>query len=88
MNLKVIVNSVIAVLISVGLLFLDMFLFRIYWLLGIIGIILILVIPGIFTRKAIEEADNFLEKLIAKFITPALIVIACFFAIMFMLGWI
>ena len=87
MSGKSILYSVLAVVLASGLLFADVFLFGLNAVLGIVGIVLILVIPGVLIRKAINEANGVLDKIIAKFIAPILIVIAGFFTIMAIFFW-
>ena len=87
MSLKSILYSVLAVLLAGGLLVLDVVLFGIQTILGIIGIVLILVVPGALLRKAIREASGVLDRIIAKFIAPILIVAVGFFTIMYIFVW-
>lgn len=89
MSLKSILCSIFAVLSSYGLIFGTMILFGIETILGIVGIVLLLVIPGIFLRKAIANAEGFIDGLLAKLVAPAAIVIGCGFIILSLLmGWI
>ena len=70
-----------------GLLFLDVILFGIQTILGIIGIVLILVVPGALLRKAARNANGVLDRIIARFIAPLLILVVGFFTIMYIFVW-
>lgn len=70
--MKSIILSIIAIALMVGLLFFDMFLFGIDITLGIIGIIVWIVVPGIFWRKADNSADGLVSKLLTKYVFPSL----------------
>ena len=87
MNWKSIVYSVLAVLSGGALMLADVVLFRIQAILGIIGIVLMLVVPSALIRKAIREADGVLDRIIAKFVAPALIVVVGFFTLMSIFVW-
>ena len=87
MSKKSILCSFFAVLLAGGLLLLDVFLFGVQTILGIIGIVLILVIPGALIRKANYEASGVLDKIIAKFIAPILILVVGFFVILGIFLW-
>ncbi|MCH5153551.1 MAG: hypothetical protein J1F68_06345 [Clostridiales bacterium] len=87
MSIKSILYSVFAVLLAGGLLLLDVFLFGVQTILGIIGIVLILVVPGAMIRKANSEASGVLDKIIAKFIAPILILVVGFFVILGIFLW-
>ena len=78
--------SILAVVLTAGLLFADVFLFGVATILGIIGIVLILIVPGMLIRKANAEASGFGDKLICRLIAPALILVVGFFTIMYITG--
>ena len=75
MSIKSIILSILSVLLFYGLLAVTVILFSIYWLLGILGIVIILVVTPILVRKAIAEANGFIDKLIAKYIVAVLMLI-------------
>ena len=75
MSGKSLLFSILSVLLFWGLLAVTVFLFAIYWILGILGIVMVLVIPAILVRKAIKSANGILDKLIAKYVVPALMLI-------------
>ncbi|MCH5147450.1 MAG: hypothetical protein J1F61_05565 [Clostridiales bacterium] len=75
MSWKSLLFSILSVLLFWGLLAVTVFLFSIYWILGILGIVMVLVIPAILVRKAIISANGILDKLIAKYVVPALMLI-------------
>ena len=63
------------------------FLFKFSVLLGIAGVVL-LILPAMLQRKAMDEASGKIDKLIAKFIVPGLAVVAVFLAVMAVAYWI
>ena len=79
--------SLLAVILTAVLLLGDTFLFALQTILGIIGIVLILIVPGVLLRKANANAAGFLDKLICRFIAPVLIVVVGFLTIMSILVW-
>ena len=87
MSGKSILYSVLAILSGGGLLFLDVILFGIQTILGIIGVILTLIIPGALLTKAKNEASGVLDRILAKFIAPILIIVVGFFALMSIFFW-
>ena len=84
---KSILYSILSVVLTAALLLADTFLFGIETILGIIGIVLILIVPGVMLRKAKREARGILDKLIALLIAPALILIVGFLTVMSMFVW-
>ena len=87
MSKKSILYSVFAILSGAGLLLATTFLFAIEWILGVVGIVLVLVVPGVLVRKAIVNANGVFDKLLAKFITPILIVVAGAFTLLYIFVW-
>ena len=79
--------SLLAILLTAVLLFGDTFLFRINTVLGIVGIVLLLIVPGVFLRKAVRNASGAIDKLFAKVIAPLLILVVGFFTIMSITIW-
>ena len=74
--------SLLAVILTSVLLIGDAFLFGIETILGIIGIVLILIVPGALIRKAVARANGLIDKVIATVIAPVLILVVGFFSIM------
>lgn len=80
--------SILSLVITVGLLFGCCFLFAVHYVLGIIGIVLMLVVPLIIRHKAIVEARGLIDKVFAKFLVPIATVIVAAMAVMMIIGWI
>lgn len=87
MSWKSIKYSLLAVILTAGLLVGDAFLFGIETVLGIVGIVVLLIVPGVLLRKAKNNAAGLIDKLFAFLIAPALIVIVGFFTIMGIVVW-
>ena len=87
MSWKSIKFSLLAVVLTAVLLFGDMFLFGINTVLGIVGIVLILVVPGTLLTKAKNRAEGPIDKLFAYVIAPILIILVGFFTIMGITGF-
>lgn len=88
MSWKSIGLSILSLVITIGLLFGTTFLFMIHYVLGIIGIILLIVVPLGIRHKALGEASGIIDKVIAKYIMPAATVIIAAIAVMIIIGWI
>ena len=87
MSKKSILYSILAILSGGGMIFADILLFGIETILGIIGIVLTLILPGIFMRKAISHAEGIFDRLLAKLITPVLIIIFGGLALLAVFFW-
>lgn len=87
MSWKSIKYSLLAVILTSVLLVGDMFLFGIQAILGIIGIVLILIVPGALIRKAKNNAEGVIDKIIAYVVVPVLIIVVGFFTIMGIFVW-
>lgn len=87
MNGKSILLSVLSVILFIAVVFAIVFLFKFNIIMGIAGFVL-MIIPAIFQRKALQAASGFLDKLIAKFIVPILFVVLGFLSIMAIAFWI
>lgn len=87
MSWKSIRFSIYTILLFCGLLVGIVYLFRIETILGIIGIVLLLVFPGMLYRKAISEASGVVDRLLAKFITPVLVAVLGVGIILSMMFW-
>ena len=72
MSLKSIIFSIFALLVFYGLVIATIVLFGIDLILGIVGIVLVLVIPPILVRRAIKSANGLIDKLIARIVVPVL----------------
>lgn len=68
--MKSILLSILAIVIYVGLLFGAIMLFSIDIVLGIIGLVVWIVVSGIFWRKATDAADGLISGLLVKYIFP------------------
>ena len=87
MSWKSLLCSIFAVLLAGGFIYLDIVLFGIALILGIIGIVLTVAIPVTLIRKAIAESYGVADKLIAKIVAPALIAAEIFFIVMSLFVW-
>ena len=88
MSWKSIRFSIYTILLFCGLLVGIVFLWNIYFVLGIVGIVLLLVFPGMLMRKAIREASGFFDTLFAKYITPGAAAVLGVFIILTMVVWV
>ena len=87
MNGKSILFSILCLVTLVAVVFGDVMLFKTNIAFGFLGILLLL-IPAMFQRKALVEANGGFDKILAKFIVPILAVLAVFGAIMAIAFWI
>ena len=74
MSGKSIFLSVLSAILFGGMVFLIVYMFKFYLVAGIAGILL-LAIPEIVRRKALDAADGVIDKLLAKYIVPVLFVL-------------
>ena len=86
MSFKSIRFSIYSLILFVGLIFGIVFLFKFHFLMGIIGIVLLL-IPAKLQRIAIDEANGKADKFIAKYLVLILAVAIGFLAIMSVAFW-
>lgn len=86
MSGKSILLSILSVLLFVGVVFVIAFAFSFNVLMGIAAIVL-LIFPVILQRKALSNARGIIDKLIAKFIVPALFVLGALGAIFGLAFW-
>ena len=70
MSWKSIRFSIYAIVLMSALLFGIVFLFGFNAVLGIIGIVIWIVVPGVMRRKALNEASGVVDRVLAKYITP------------------
>lgn len=87
MSGKSIFLSFLSVILFVGAVFAIVFLFKFTIIAGIAGVVL-LIIPVAVQRKALSASTGILDRLIAKFLVPALFVAGTFLAIMGIAFWI
>lgn len=87
MNGKSILFSILSLVTVVLVVLGDVMLFKTNIAFGFLGILL-LFIPAFFQRKALSEANGGFDLIFAKFIVPALAVLAVFGAIMAIAFWI
>lgn len=87
MSGKSILLSIFSVLLFGAMIFVIVFAFSTNILIGFASIVL-LIFPAILQRKALKNAFGILDRLIAKFVVPALCVIMAFGAIMALAFWI
>ena len=87
MNGKSILMSIFSVLLFVGVVLATVFLAKTNILLLIIGIVL-LIIPEVMRRKALDQASGIIDNIVAKYIVPVLFVVLGFLAIMSIALWI
>ena len=85
MSWKSIMLSIFTIVLMSALLFGVLFLFRIYFVLGIIGIVVWIIVPGVLRRKAIKEASGILDTILAKYITPVLATLLAFATIIYII---
>ena len=79
--------SIYAILLFVAVVFGIIFLFKFNFLMGIVGIVL-LIFPAKLQRIALDESSGTMDKVIAKFVVPTLAVVVTLFAIMSLVLWI
>ncbi|MCH5155302.1 MAG: hypothetical protein J1F69_01725 [Clostridiales bacterium] len=87
MSKKSIFYSILSVILFVIAIFGIVYIFKFSIVAGIGGIVL-LIIPAFFQRKALDEAEGIIDKVIAKFIVPALFLFLAFISIMSVFFWI
>lgn len=86
MSKKSILLSVLALILSIGVIIGMVFLFKVHFMLGIAGILL-LFIPFKIQRKAIDEASGKFDEIFAKYIVPAILLIAIVFIVLLFTLW-
>jgi len=86
MSIKSILLSILSLILYVGILVGMVFMFKVHFMLGIVGIAL-LFIPFKIQRKAIDEASGKFDTLFAKYIIPVILVIALLFVILALTVW-
>lgn len=86
MSKKSILLAVLALLLYIGLAFGIVFLFKVHFMLGIVGIAL-LYIPFRIQRKAIDEASGKFDEIFAKYITPIIFGVVLVFVVLYFTLW-
>lgn len=86
MSWKSIILSILSLIITIGLLFATMFLFNVQIILGIIGIVLLIVLPLIIRYKALDAASGVVDRVFAKYIIPVATVIMGTMTVLMMIG--
>lgn len=80
--------SILSFVLTIGLLFGTTFLFMLNIVLGIIGIVLLIVIPLVIRNKALWAATGVVDKVFAKYLIPIVTVIMAAMSVMMIIGWI
>lgn len=80
--------SIFAMIFFIGLLVGVVYLFMIYWLLGIVGVILLAIFPRMFFAKAVDAANGPLDTLIAKFVAPILSAVIALLILLTLFLWV
>lgn len=78
--------SILSLLVTVGLLFGTWFLFAANIVLGIIGIVLLIVVPIGIGIKALNEARGLIDRVFAKYIIPIVTLIVSAMSVMMIIG--
>lgn len=86
MSKKSILLAVLALLLYIGFAFGIVFLFKVHFMLGIVGIAL-LYIPFRIQRKAIDEASGKFDEIFAKYITPIIFGVVLVFVVLYFTLW-
>ena len=86
MNGKTFIYSILAAILYIGILVGTVFLFKVHFMLGVVGVILLL-IPLKLQRKAIDEANGKLDNIFAKYIVSILVFIALVFVVLYFTMW-
>lgn len=86
MSKKSIFLAILALLLYIAFAFGIVFLFKVHFMLGIVGIAL-LYIPFKIQRKAIDEASGKLDEIFAKYITPIVFAVVLVFVVLYFTLW-
>lgn len=79
--------SLYAVLLFAAIMVGIVFLFKTHFLMVLIGVV-VLIFPAKLQRIAVDEASGTIDKVIAKYVVPALAILLTFFTIMSLAVWI
>ena len=86
MSIKSILLSIFSVILFLCVIVGFVFLFKTQFILGLLGLLL-LAIPIKMNRKAVDEANGTIDKVIAKFLSPVLALIGIVFVVLFFTLW-
>ena len=86
MSTKSIILSIIALILTIGIIFGTVFMFKLHFIIGLIGVAL-LFIPLKIQQKAISEANGTFDKIFTKFIVPILLFVAIIFIVLMFTLW-
>ena len=87
MSKKSIFLSLLAFILFCGVLVGIVFLFKVHFLMVLIGVVAF-ILPVYIQKKAIDASKGRVDKIIAKYIVPALAVVATLFTILSIAFWI
>ena len=87
MNWKSVRFSIYSIILFIAVLGGIIFLFKTHFLMVLIGVVA-LILPAMLQRKALDEASGTFDKILAKYIVPALAIIATLFVILALALWI
>lgn len=87
MNWKSLLLSLLSTVLFCGILVGIVFLFKTHFLMVLIGVVAF-ILPVFVQKKAIDCASGRVDKIIAKFIVPALAIVATLFTILSLALWI
>ena len=86
MSKKSLLLSILALVLYIGFIVGMVFLFKVQFILGLVGVLLLL-IPLKVQRKAIEETSGKLDEIFAKYVIAILLGIAILFVILYFTMW-
>ena len=87
MSKKSIFLSLLAFILFCGVLVGIVFLFKYHFLMVLIGLV-VFILPVYIQKKAIDASKGTVDKVIAKYVVPALAVLATLFTILSIALWI
>ena len=87
MSWKSIRFSIYSIVLFAGVVLGIIFLFKFHFLMGIAGVVLLL-IPAKLQRIALDESSGKIDKILAKYVVPAIAVVLTILAIMSIALWI
>lgn len=88
MSWKSMLLSVLAMILFAGMLLGVVYLFMYYWVLGIVGVVLLAIFPRMLFRKAADAAVGPIDNLFAKVIAPILAAVFGAFFILTLFLWV
>ncbi len=86
MSGKSIFLSVLSFILFIGVVVISVFLFKMQFILGFLGVLLI-IIPIKLNRKAVDESNGTFDKILAKYIVPVLVFVALVFVVLYFTLW-